>query len=208
MKLISTKVEWQMLPDGQMVKLSDDAKPWYGPVAECKSKKTEGEKKGFANSEADRASREGLVAKNEATLGQFDGPAEKSPYYRSRLNSGIRATSRAFEDVRREGRLAGRARGFGYESPVAQGNELGIAADEASALGELPNQALEDTTNRQMQSADLRAGEAGMYSGSAGGNFSTAANAENQRLARRSAMWRSIISAGTGVATSFIPGSK
>lgn len=194
---ITTKAVYDMAT-GEL--LLEESYQYSGVVALCHSSPTTAENTGYAQNSADKAKQNTLIDENEATASQYNGPAEKTPYYRSRLNTDITATSKAFNDTRAQGRLAGNARGFGYTSPIAQGNEQSLASEESSRLGQLPGEALDATAKEQDVQSGIRSGEASSLGSDAGTELSTAANAENQRLARRSAMWNSIISGGAAVA--------
>lgn len=78
----------------------------------------------------------------QGTFGQFEGPVQNSPFYKSLLTTGIQNTSDAYQNAESSMKANANAAGFGYSQPVAQGADNQVKAQEASALAKVPNQAM------------------------------------------------------------------
>jgi hypothetical protein len=92
------------------------------------------------------------------TLSQFEGPVQSSPYYKSLVATGTDATSNAYQSALEQQRANAAQGGFGYEQPVTQGAETGVAAQEAGALARIPAQAAQQASGAALQAAGTTAG--------------------------------------------------
>lgn len=118
------------------------------------------EGQGLQISAADRSAQKGLLDANESTLGQFRGPVNQSPFYKSLLTTGTEATSNAYDSARANARARANMAGFNSTQPAEQGAESEMAGREAAALSEVPTKALSEAVQPELAAANLTAGEA------------------------------------------------
>jgi hypothetical protein len=182
---------------------------------EARSKPTTGEKQGYQASVEDRAKQDKATAAQNETLGQvsgdlgyYTGDPSKSPLYRTLVTTGVEGTNRAYNDAKASTTLRAKIAGFGNTSGVAKGADRELEAERGADLARVPREALSTAVDRQMQAEGMKlavgsqqGGQAESYGSQGTQYFGTAANAENQRLARRAALMNALISAGSSVAT-------
>lgn len=148
------------------------------------------------------------------------GPGGLNEWKRGQITRRTGDTTRGFNDALSSNRLRARMSGFGYEQPAEQQGETNIENARASELSRIPGDVEAESIPIGMNAANLRLQsgqqEAGAYGTAASGQLGIAGtqdplgyynNASAQYQAeqeRKAAMWRSIIGAGTGIASSFI----
>jgi hypothetical protein len=127
-----------------------------------------------------------LTGQAQGTLGQFEGPVQNSPFYKSLLNTGIQSTSNAYQNARSNMRQQANAAGFGYSQPAAQGADNQLQAQEASAMANVPQQAMLGAAPLSMQAAgqtgQMGMGYGGQGAGLIGSNASDVMGLYNQGI--------------------------
>jgi hypothetical protein len=211
MRWINTKVVWDIESGAVLEKEGF----WYnGPVAECVSSSGQ-RNQNAANSLAqqsaasqaqNQATQTGLTNAAQGTLSQYEGPVQQSPFYKALLNTGISSTSRAYDQADTNMKRQAQAAGFGNQTPgsgVSQGAEDQLRSQEASAIGQLPNQAAIAAAPLGLQAAGTTAGEAATYGNEALGYGTEALNANQlaSKIAAQNAssvqgLWKSIVELG------------
>jgi hypothetical protein len=143
-----------------------------------------------------------LTGQSQGTLGQFEGPVNQSPFYKSLLTTGIQDTSNAYQNARSSMRQNANAAGFGYAQPAAQGADNQLQAQEASALASVPQQAMLGAAPLSLQAAG-QTGNMGMSAGQQGAGLLNA-NAQNT-----SGLYNNLLTAaiqgGAGAGAAFCP---
>lgn len=107
----------------------------------------------LANQNQDQSTAMGDVNAAQGTYSQFEGPVQNSPFYKSLLTTGIQDTSRAYDTARSNMAQRANAAGFGYNQPVAQGAQNQLQSQEASALANVPQQAMLGAAPLSLQAA-------------------------------------------------------
>lgn len=108
-----------------------------------------------------------LTGQAQGTLGQFEGPVNQSPFYKSLLATGIQDTSNAYQNARSNMRQQANAAGFGYNQPVTQGADNQLQAREASDMARVPMEAELGAAPLSLQAAG-QTGSMGMGYGAQG----------------------------------------
>lgn len=158
-----------------------------------------GEKLATQTANEDIATRKKLEGNIDTDLSDFEGPAGKSPYFRSQVTSGHEGVHSGFEDSRVNSRMMGRASGFGYEQPTTMGAEDEINSQEATAHSKVERDALVNEAGMKMQAAGLRTGEMGQFNPDS--SIKTAGSLEQDRLNRRMQMFATLAKLGVSGAT-------
>jgi hypothetical protein len=120
-----------------------------------------------AQATSDFGQQKGLTGQAQGTLGQFEGPAQQSPFYKSLLTTGIQSTSDAYQNARSNMRQQANQAGFGYAQPATQGADNQLQAREASDMAKIPMEAELGTAPLSLQAAG-QTGQMGMGYGSQG----------------------------------------
>lgn len=129
----------------------------------------------------DFSQQKNLTGTAQSTLGQFEGPVQQSPFYKSLLTTGIESTSQAYDNAAANQRQKANAAGFGYTQPVAQGADNQLRAKEATDLAAVPREAAVATAPLSLE-ASRQTGSMGMNAGSQGlSALDLAANQQNRR---------------------------
>lgn len=164
--------------------------------------KSDTQKTAEANAAADRASRDKYSAQAQGTFGQFEGPVQKSPFYKALKTAGIESTSRAYDNARADMREKANLSGFGYNQPVEQGADRELSAAESSALARVPSEAMLEATGPALSAAGATAGIGRGYGADATSYFGDATQMDINR--RRSGLFSSLLGLGS-LAVPFIP---
>jgi hypothetical protein len=151
---------------------------------------------------ADFGQQGNLTGQSQGTLGQFEGPVNQSPFYKSLLTSGIQDTSNAYQNARSSMRANANAAGFGYAQPATQGADNQLQAQEAFALANVPQQAMLGAAPLSLQAAG-QTGNMGMGYGSQGTSL-LGANAQNT-MGLYNQLLGTAIQGGAGVGAAFAP---
>jgi hypothetical protein len=141
----------------------------------------------------------------QGTLGQFEGPVQSSPFYKSLLATGTDATSQAYNNAQANNRANANASGFNYTSPNVQGSENEIAGEEATQMGELPAKAAQEAAPLAEGAAGETAGIGATQSGAASGYNSNATGLENNYQNAQSGMWQALLGLPSGMAKALAP---
>lgn len=180
--------------------LERDRIPWDGPWELLHQGRSPLEGQAQSISEQNRQQQATDYGTAQGTLSQFEGPVQDSPYYKSLVATGTDATSQAYESAKADQAAKARAAGFGYEQPVTQGAESGVAAQEAGALARIPAQAEEAAAPLALQAAGETAGM-GTALGSEGvGYFNDATTLEEQYQKQQQGFMSKLWDVGSGVA--------
>lgn len=152
-------------------------------------------------SEQQRADQGKAYGRAQSTLGQFEGPVDQSPFYKSLLKAGTEGTANAYASAKSNTAARAKTAGFGYAQPVAQGAQDQIGSEEAKAQSRVPGEALTAATAPALAAAGQEAGM-GTALGSTGSQyFGDAASMENayqEAAAQRSAaMWGALAQVGS-----------
>jgi hypothetical protein len=158
------------------------------------SGKTGQQKQAEQTANTDLAQQGALTGQAQGTLGQFEGPVQQSPFYKSLMTTGTEATSNAYNNARTNMRARANQAGFGYQQPVEQGAESQLGASEATALGNLPAQTAVEATGPALQAAG-QTGGMGMGYGAQG---LSALNSAYGMQKGRSGLWNQLFGAGMG----------
>lgn len=148
---------------------------------------------------ADLGQQKSLTGAAQGTLGQFEGPVDKSPFYQSLLRSGTQSTSNAYDAAKASMAQRSNQSGFGYNQPVAQAGQGQVDTSEARALGAIPDEAMVAAAPLSMQAAG-ESGQLGMGYGSQALGFGGQNLQSNDQAAklqsRRSGLWNQLFGAG------------
>lgn len=216
--------------------LEQDYYEYVGPVEECKGNKTdpyaqqassisqqqldlENQQRQFANQETARAA--GNQDQAQATLSQFEGPVDQSPFYKALLTQGIESTSKAYQGAVASARSRAQQAGYGYSQPAENAAEGGIAAQGAESLAAQPGKALLGAAPMALEAAGQTASlgnseagagvssNAGASSSLAGANTSNQSAAQEQDLAskRKSGFFKTLAGVGLLAAAPFTGGA-
>lgn len=153
------------------------------------------------NAEAQTKVEQGNEAKDTAaaqsTYGQFEGPVEKSPFYKAMLTNGIESTSSAYNNARSNMAAKANQAGFGYSQPIAQGGGNQMAAAEAESLARVPRDAMISAAPLSMQAA----GGSASMANAEGGRGEQYNNDAYGMQKGRAGLWNQLFQAGVSAAT-------
>lgn len=100
-----------------------------------------------------RAGQAAYYGTAQGTDSQFEGPVQDSPYYKSLVATGTDATSNAYQNAQ-AGSIAGAEQaGFGQNSPIGQAASREQTGQEATALAQVPTQAMNAAAPLSLQAA-------------------------------------------------------
>lgn len=154
-------------------------------------------------SDQERANSDKLQATAQNTRSQFEGPVDQSPFYKALKNTGIEATSNAYQNAQANVRSKAKAAGFGYSQPVEAGAEAGLANEEAKSLAAVPDKALLSAAPMALEAAGGTAGSAGTIGSQAQGYLTGAAvplesQFRDQKFKYGNKLWDTLQSVGSG----------
>ena len=156
------------------------------------------QKMGEQTSMADKGKQDQLTGQAQGTLGQFEGPVQDSPFYSALKNTGIEATSQAYDRARANTAQRANMAGFGYNQPITQGAQTSLDRSEASDLARVPQEAMLSAAPLALQAAG-QTGSMGMGYGSQGlGYYDAASQQDMQR--QRSGLYNNLWNLGTTIA--------
>jgi len=148
------------------------------------------QKMGEQTSQADQTKMQNYTGQAQGTLGQFEGPVQKSPFYKSLYNQGVEATSNAYDRAKANVTQRANMAGFGYNQPVTQGASSQMDAAEAKSMSQVPEQAMLGAAPLALQAAG-QTGSMGLGVGAQGvGYYGDAANQDMQR--QKSGLWNQL----------------
>lgn len=144
----------------------------------------------------DRAGQATSFGKAQGTLDQFEGPVEKSPFYKSLLKTGTESTSNQYQTARSNMRGRAKSAGFGYAQPVAQGADASMDNAEAKSLAEVPDRAMSAAAPLSLQASEQTAGM-GKALGTQGADYFKSAvpleqQYQDQTFQQQQAMWNAL----------------
>lgn len=157
----------------------------------------------IGNQNADTQQQSNLTGAAQGTLGQFEGPVQNSPFYKSLLTTGIQNTSDAYQNAAANTKARANAAGFGYNQPVAQGADNQLQAQETSALAKVPQTAMAEAAPLSLEAAG-QSGQMGMGYGNQALGWGNQAQGWNNAAygmnRNRSNMWNQLLQTGAGAA--------
>lgn len=160
-----------------------------------------------AISAQDRAGQAEKYGKAQGTLDQFEGPVNKSPFYKALLTAGTDSTANAYQSAKTNVRARSKAAGFGEDSGAGQGAEAGIDSQEAKAQAAVPGEALMQATGPALSAAGQTAGMGNALGGQGVAYSGQAVDLEKQyqqaQMARQQAMWGALSSVAGAGATAY-----
>lgn len=148
-------------------------------------------------------------AQNQGVQNQIIGPAnsalnyfmgsnpQQTGLYKSLLSAGTGATNQAFDNAQAAQALRANVAGLGYEQPMTQAMDTEMGAQRASALAQVPNQALMSTIQPELQAANLATGEASLYSPVP--YMQSASQLQQQQNQSQMALFAALLGAGGGI---------
>lgn len=172
---------------------------WYdGPIAECKKPKRS-PLEGTATSVAaqDQAVKTADYSTAQGTNAQFEGPVDKSPFYKALERTGIESTSNAYQGARANMRARANATGFGGSNqPIVAGAESQMDVAEGRDLAAVPGKALTAAAPLSLE-ASKQTADMGTASGAQGvGYFGEGVGLEKQYqdqvFQQQQAMWNAL----------------
>src|SRR6267142_5350747 len=149
-----------------------------------------------AISEQDRAKQAELNTTAQGTRGQFEGPVDQSPFYKSMLKAGTEGTASAYRSAKSNTAARAKEAGFGYEQPIAQGAQNEVGAREADAQSRVPGEALLGAAPLSLEAASGTAGTAATLGGQgvaySGQQVGLETQYQQALAARQRAMWNAL----------------
>jgi hypothetical protein len=137
---------------------------------------------------------------SSATLGQYMGNVQSTPYYQSLLKSGTQSTNQAYDQSARNLKQSMEGAGVSGMSGASAGNNAAMDAQRANALGQVSTNALQGATAQQDTALGLSNQLAGTESQAATQYGSQATQEEMQQNQEQAGMWSALLGAGMGVA--------
>lgn len=149
----------------------------------------------------------------QGTLSQFEGPVEKSPFYKALKTAGTESTADSYRSAKSNVLARAKASGFGGAGqPVTEGATAGMESEEAKAQAQVPGRALTAAAPLSLEAARGTQAGAGIRAGMGGepgregeGYFTQGAvpleqQYQDMMAKRRAGFWKALQKAG-GVAS-------
>ena len=184
-----------------------DCHDWDGSVDLAKPKQSPQEGIATSVAQQDQTRMGKMYDTAQDTLGQFEGPVQNSPYYKSLLASSTDATSNAYQNAQAASADRAKTAGFGYASPIGQAASRETQGAEAAKLAELPAQTYAQAAPMSLEAAKTTGG-LGEAAGAQGTqNLATAGGLNMDYQKRKEAFWNKIANVGIGAATGGVTGN-
>lgn len=172
-----------------------------------KPKRSPVEDKGQSISDQSRQQQQQDYGGARSTVSQFEGPVDKSPFYKALYNTGVSGTSNAYQSARTNQRSRAKAAGYGYEQPVAQGADAQLDRSEAQDMAQVGPKSLVAATQPALEAAQISSGM-GTAEGSQGlGYWQSTIPLEQQYQQqlqqRQQALWNAIAQIPQDLGTAF-----
>lgn len=174
-------------------------------AGEAKSKAGAAESSAQGQVKTALTAQSGNAAAQNSTLGQYEGDLTQSPMYKQLYGLKTQDTTSAYNNARMKRSARARVAGFGSNTPIGQADSATVDQAEASDLGRISGDTMNELMPYQMEAAKLRGGNISAYGNQATEGTKTWGSLEEARKKRTGDMWSKM--AGLGLmGASLIPG--